>query len=106
MFGLGRLQLILRFASCRCYLSRRAGKKVKNVKKVKFEISGDDFREGLTAVISIKVMEPQFEGQTKTKLGNKEVTSAVSQSVSDMLSFYLEENPAQAQIIVQKIMQD
>ena len=74
------------------------------LKKVKFEISGDDFREGLTAVISIKVMEPQFEGQTKTKLGNKEVTSAVSQSVSDMLSFYLEENPAQAQIIVQKII--
>ena len=74
------------------------------LKKVKFEISGDDFREGLTAVISIKVMEPQFEGQTKTKLGNKEVTSAVSQSVSDMLSFYLEENPKQAQIIVQKII--
>ena len=74
------------------------------LKKVKFEISGDDFREGLTAVISVKVMEPQFEGQTKTKLGNKEVTSAVSQSVSDMLSFYLEENPAQAQIIVQKVI--
>ena len=74
------------------------------LKKVKFEISGDDFREGLTAVISIKVMEPQFEGQTKTKLGNKEVTTAVSQSVSDMLTFYLEENPAQAQIIVQKII--
>ena len=74
------------------------------LKKVKFEISGDDFREGLTAVISVKVMEPQFEGQTKTKLGNKEVTTAVSQSVSDMLSFYLEENPAQAQIIVQKII--
>ena len=74
------------------------------LKKVKFEISGDDFREGLTAVISVKVMEPQFEGQTKTKLGNKEVTTAVSQSVSDMLSFYLEENPAQAQIIVQKVI--
>ena len=74
------------------------------LKKVKFEISGDDFREGLTAVISIKVMEPQFEGQTKTKLGNKEVTTAVSQSVSDMLTFYLEENPAQAQIIVQKVI--
>ncbi|MBE51389.1 MAG: DNA topoisomerase (ATP-hydrolyzing) subunit B [Flavobacteriales bacterium] len=74
------------------------------LKKVKFEISGDDFREGLTAVISVKVMEPQFEGQTKTKLGNKEVTSAVSQSVSDMLSFYLEENPSQAQIIVQKVI--
>ncbi|MGY8951410.1 MAG: DNA topoisomerase (ATP-hydrolyzing) subunit B [Flavobacteriales bacterium] len=74
------------------------------LKKVKFEISADDFREGLTAVISVKVMEPQFEGQTKTKLGNKEVTTAVSQSVSDMLSFYLEENPAQAQIIVQKVI--
>jgi DNA gyrase subunit B len=74
------------------------------LKKVKFEISADDFREGLTAVISVKVMEPQFEGQTKTKLGNKEVTTAVSQSVSDMLSFYLEENPAQAQVIVQKVI--
>ena len=74
------------------------------LKKLKFEISGDDFREGLTAVISVKVMEPQFEGQTKTKLGNKEVTTAVSQSVSDMLSFYLEENPKQAQIIVQKVI--
>ena len=74
------------------------------LKKVKFEISGDDFREGLTAVISVKVMEPQFEGQTKTKLGNKEVTTAVSQSVSDMLSFYLEENPKQAHIIVQKVI--
>ena len=74
------------------------------LKKVKFEISGDDFREGLTAVISVKVMEPQFEGQTKTKLGNKEVTSAVSQSVSDMLTYYLEENPEQAKRIVQKVI--
>ena len=74
------------------------------LKKVKFEISGDDFREGLTAVISVKVMEPQFEGQTKTKLGNKEVTSAVSKSVSDMLTFYLEENPEQARKIVQKVI--
>ena len=74
------------------------------LKKVKFEISGDDFREGLTAVISVKVMEPQFEGQTKTKLGNKEVTSAVSKSVSDMLTFYLEENPEQAKTIVQKVI--
>ena len=74
------------------------------LKKVKFEISGDDFREGLTAVISVKVMEPQFEGQTKTKLGNKEVTSAVSKSVSDMLTFYLEENPDQAKTIVQKVI--
>ena len=74
------------------------------LKKVKFEISGDDFREGLTAVISVKVMEPQFEGQTKTKLGNKEVVSAVSKSVSDMLTFYLEENPEQAKRIVQKVI--
>ena len=74
------------------------------LKKVKFEISGDDFREGLTAIISVKVMEPQFEGQTKTKLGNKEVTTAVSQSVSDMLTFYLEENPEQAKRIVQKVI--
>jgi len=74
------------------------------LKKVKFEISGDDFREGLTAVISVKVMEPQFEGQTKTKLGNKEVTSAVSRSVSEMLEYYLEEHPKQAQIIVQKVI--
>ena len=74
------------------------------LKKVKFEISGDDFREGLTAVISVKVMEPQFEGQTKTKLGNKEVISAVSKSVSDMLTFYLEENPEQAKKIVQKVI--
>jgi len=74
------------------------------LKKVKFEISGDDFREGLTAVISVKVMEPQFEGQTKTKLGNKAVTSAVSRSVSDMLTFYLEENPEQARRIVQKVI--
>ena len=74
------------------------------LKKVKFEISGDDFREGLTAIISVKVLEPQFEGQTKTKLGNKEVTSAVSKSVSDMLTFYLEENPEQAKRIVQKVI--
>ena len=74
------------------------------LKKVKFEISGDDFREGLTAIISVKVMEPQFEGQTKTKLGNKEVSTAVSQSVSDMLTFYLEENPEQAKRIVQKVI--
>ena len=74
------------------------------LKKVKFEISGDDFREGLTAVVSVKVMEPQFEGQTKTKLGNKEVTSAVSHSVAKMLEYYLEENPQQAQTIVQKVI--
>ena len=72
--------------------------------KLKFEISGDDFREGLTAIVSVKVSEPQFEGQTKTKLGNREVTSAVSQAVSEMLEIYLEENPNDAKIIVQKVI--
>ena len=72
--------------------------------KLKFEIVGDDFREGLTAIISVKVGEPQFEGQTKTKLGNREVTSAVSQAVSEMLENYLEENPNDAKTIVQKVI--
>ncbi len=72
--------------------------------KLKFEISGDDFREGLTAIVSVKVAEPQFEGQTKTKLGNREVTSAVSQAVSEMLTDYLEENPDDAKTIVQKVI--
>jgi DNA gyrase subunit B len=72
--------------------------------KLKFEISGDDFREGLTAIISVKVAEPQFEGQTKTKLGNREVTSAVSQAVSEMLENYLEEHPSDAKIIVEKVI--
>ena len=74
------------------------------LKNVKFEISGDDFREGLTAIVSVKVQEPQFEGQTKTKLGNREVSSAVSQSVSEMLADYLEENPNDAKTIVQKVI--
>lgn len=72
--------------------------------KLKFEISGDDFREGLTAIISVKVSEPQFEGQTKTKLGNREVTASVSQAVSEMLTNYLEEHPEDAKIIVQKVI--
>ncbi len=72
--------------------------------KLKFEIAGDDFREGLTAIISVKVAEPQFEGQTKTKLGNRDVTAAVSQAVSEMLTDYLEENPNDARIIVQKVI--
>jgi DNA gyrase subunit B len=72
--------------------------------KLKFEITGDDFREGLTAIISVKVQEPQFEGQTKTKLGNREVVSPVSQAVAEMLENYLEENPNDAKIIVQKII--
>ncbi len=74
------------------------------LEKLKFEISGDDFREGLTAIISVKVSEPQFEGQTKTKLGNREVVSPVSQAVSEMLENYLEENPNDAKIIVQKVI--
>jgi DNA gyrase subunit B len=72
--------------------------------KMKFEIQGDDFREGLTAIVSVKVAEPQFEGQTKTKLGNREVSAAVSQSVSEMLTNFLEENPTEAKLIVQKVM--
>ena len=72
--------------------------------KLKFDISGDDFREGLTAIISCKVQEPQFEGQTKTKLGNSEVMGSVDQAVSASLSYYLEENPKEAKTIVQKVI--
>ncbi|MFT4601651.1 MAG: DNA gyrase subunit B [Arenicella sp.] len=72
--------------------------------KLKFDISGDDFREGLTAIISVKVGEPQFEGQTKTKLGNREVNAPVSQAVSEMLTDYLEEHPKDARSIVQKVI--
>jgi len=72
--------------------------------KLKFDINGDDFREGLTAVISVKVAEPQFEGQTKTKLGNSDVSLAVDQAVSDALTNYLEENPKDARTIVQKVI--
>lgn len=72
--------------------------------KLKFDINGDDFREGLTAVISVKVAEPQFEGQTKTKLGNSEVMGPVDQAVSTLLTNYLEENPRDARIIVQKVI--
>ncbi len=74
------------------------------LKNVKFEIAGDDFREGLTSVISVKVAEPQFEGQTKTKLGNNEVMGAVDQAVSEMLQNYLEEHPKQAKMIVDKVI--
>eukprot|EP01089_Gocevia_fonbrunei_P002478 TRINITY_DN1243_c0_g1_i2.p1 TRINITY_DN1243_c0_g1~~TRINITY_DN1243_c0_g1_i2.p1 ORF type:complete len:654 (-),score=133.77 TRINITY_DN1243_c0_g1_i2:86-2047(-) len=74
------------------------------LEKLKFEVQGDDFREGLTAIISVKVAEPQFEGQTKTKLGNREVSAAVSQAVSEMLTNYLEENPDDAKTIVQKVI--
>ncbi len=72
--------------------------------KLKIDITGDDFREGLTAIISVKVQEPQFEGQTKTKLGNSEISSVVDQAVSEMLRNYLEENPKDAKIIVQKVI--
>jgi len=72
--------------------------------KLKFDISGDDFREGLTAIISVKVMEPQFEGQTKTKLGNNEVMGAVDQIVSELLTYYLEEHPKEARTIVNKVI--
>ena len=72
--------------------------------KIKFEINGDDFREGLTAVVSVKVAEPQFEGQTKTKLGNDEVSAAVDGALSEALSNYLEENPKDAKAIVQKVI--
>lgn len=72
--------------------------------KLKFEINGDDFREGLTAIVSVKVGEPQFEGQTKTKLGNREVNAPVSQAVSQMLTDYLEEHPNDAKTIIQKVI--
>jgi DNA gyrase subunit B len=74
------------------------------LKNLKFEISGDDFREGLTAVVSVKVAEPLFEGQTKTKLGNNEVMGAVDQAVGEMLTNYLEENPKDARQIVSKVI--
>jgi len=74
------------------------------ITKAKVDINGDDFREGLTAIISVKVQEPLFEGQTKTKLGNSEVSASVDQAVSEMLKYYLEENPKEAKIIVQKVI--
>ena len=76
----------------------------KMLEKVKVEISGDDFREGLTAVISVKVAEPQFEGQTKTKLGNNEVMGVVDQAVGEVLAYYLEEHPKEAKTIVDKVI--
>src|SRR5699024_374981 len=74
------------------------------LKNLKINISGDDFREGLTAIISVKVAEPQFEGQTKTKLGNSEVMGAVDVAVGEALGVYLEEHPKEAKIIVQKVV--
>ncbi|WP_294067049.1 DNA topoisomerase (ATP-hydrolyzing) subunit B [Proteiniphilum sp. UBA1028] len=76
----------------------------KMLEKVKVEISGDDFREGLTAVLSVKVAEPQFEGQTKTKLGNNEVIGAVDQAIGEALKYYLEEHPREAKVIVEKVI--
>ena len=76
----------------------------KQIEKAKIEIAGEDFREGLTAVISVKVAEPQFEGQTKTKLGNSEVTGAVQQAVGEALSYYLEEHPKEAKQICEKVV--
>ena len=76
----------------------------KQIEKAKIEIAGEDFREGLTAVISIKVSEPQFEGQTKTKLGNSEVTGAVNQAVGQALTDYLEEHPVEAKMICEKVI--
>ena len=76
----------------------------KMLEKVKVDINSDDFREGLTAVISVKVMEPQFEGQTKTKLGNNEVIGAVQTAVSEALRTFLEEHPKQARTIVDKVI--
>lgn len=76
----------------------------KQIEKAKVEITGEDFREGLTAVISVKVAEPQFEGQTKTKLGNNEVTGAVNQAVGEALTNYLEEHPKEAKLIVDKVI--
>ena len=76
----------------------------KQLEKAKVEISGEDFREGLIAVISVKVAEPQFEGQTKTKLGNSEVSGAVNQAVGEALTYYLEEHPKEAKLIVEKVI--
>ena len=74
------------------------------LKNAKVEINSDDFRDGLTAVVSVKVMEPQFEGQTKTKLGNNEVMGAVQVAVSEALRDYLEEHPREAKVIVEKVI--
>jgi DNA gyrase subunit B len=80
------------------------GEKNKMFDKLKFDISGDDFREGLTCVISVKVPEPQFEGQTKTKLGNSEVTGIVETCMGDVLTYYLEENPKEARLLIDKVI--
>ena len=86
------------------YAEEQCAKELEKLEKNKVEISGEDFREGLTAVISIKVAEPQFEGQTKTKLGNSEVSGAVQQAVGEALTNYLEEHPKEAKLIVDKVI--
>ena len=85
-------------------LKKFADENMNSKEKDKVEITGDDFREGLTAIVSVKVMEPQFEGQTKTKLGNSEVSGAVDKIVSEMLQNFLEENPNEAKVIVDKVV--
>ena len=86
------------------YAEEQCTKELEKLAKNHVEISGEDFREGLTAVISVKVAEPQFEGQTKTKLGNSEVAGAVQQAVGEALTNYLEEHPAEAKLIVDKVI--
>ncbi len=86
------------------YAEQQCQKELEKLAKNKVEISGEDFREGLTAVISVKVAEPQFEGQTKTKLGNSEVAGAVQQAVGEALTNYLEEHPKEAKVIVDKVI--
>ena len=92
------------FRSALTRVLKKYAEDIKALEKAKVEISGEDFREGLIAVISVKVAEPQFEGQTKTKLGNDEVSAAVDQAMSTALSHYLEENPRDAKAIVQKVI--
>ena len=86
------------------YAEQQCAKELEKLTKNHVEISGEDFREGLTAVISVKVAEPQFEGQTKTKLGNSEIAGAVQQAVGEALSYYLEEHPQEAKLIVDKVI--
>ena len=93
-----------RFPPCTDPYIEKYAEDNKMLEKAKVEIAGDDFREGLTAVISIKVAEPQFEGQTKTKLGNNEVMGAVDQAVGEALTYYLEEHPKEAKLIVDKVI--
>ena len=92
------------FRSALTRVLKKYAEDIKALEKAKVEISGDDFREGLTAVISVKVAEPQFEGQTKTKLGNNEVMGAVDQAVGEVLAYYLEEHPKEAKTIVDKVI--